>query len=62
MLDNAAVDLKPVWLAICVIMGMTLFDFFAFFADKEFREMSAMAVVAGDESIEGFNAVNETKP
>ena len=51
MLNDRSVDLKPVRLAICVVMGVAFFDFIAGFANKELCQMSVMPVVAGDKGI-----------
>jgi len=51
MLDNRAGDLKAVRFTIGMIMGVAFFDLFAFFADKELRQMSIVVMFAGDKGI-----------
>jgi hypothetical protein len=51
MLNHAMSDDKTRRFAIRVVMGVAFLDALAVIANKELREMTAMAVVAGDKSI-----------
>lgn len=59
MLDDRPRDNKAFGLAIGMVMGVTLFNRLAGLADKELREVTAMAMVAGDKGVQGFNTVDK---
>ena len=59
MLNHRTRDLKPIGLAITMIMGVTLFDIVAIFTNEEFGEVRAVIMVASNKGIKGLHAVNK---
>lgn len=62
MFDHAAIDLKPFWFAVRMVVRVSLFHAAAALADEKLRQIALMAVITGDEGIEGFDPVDQAEP
>jgi len=61
MFNHAAGDLEPGGLAVIMVMGVPFLDGAAMLADEELGQVALMTMIAGDEGVERFDAVDEAQ-